>query len=321
MSDARGETEPSPLSRWLPQWAGAIAPVTLISAVLFYFGYVSSRAQYEYFGVDVDIIGLGTQDYIMRSPQPLLVPLLTLTLLGACGLLVHLLLHRRVLAALGSPDAAGTVLLADRRARAVRRGARATMAFGAFLVAAAVVLLFAYGSAHEWPAYALITPLLLISGAGLVAYAWRIVDVVDRVHPVPEPSHADPAPMMRRSARFLVYVLLVAATFWATATVAQLTGRGLARELADSPERLPRVILDTRERLYLRDGIVVETQLPKAENQEFRYRYRELRLLVIGRDRMFLVPERWSASNSTIVVPIDDKVRVQFQFQNDAPSR
>jgi hypothetical protein len=44
-----------------------------------------------------------------------------------------------------------------------------------------------------------------------------------------------------------------------------------------------------------------------------------LRLLIVGRDRMFLVPETWSASNSTLVVPLDESVRVQFQFQNSPP--
>jgi hypothetical protein len=68
---------------WLGSWATVIAPVSVVSALLFYFGYVASRAQYEYFGVDVDVVGLGTQAYIMRSPQPLLVPLLVFTMLGA----------------------------------------------------------------------------------------------------------------------------------------------------------------------------------------------------------------------------------------------
>jgi hypothetical protein len=34
---------------------------------------------------------------------------------------------------------------------------------------------------------------------------------------------------------------------------------------------------------------------------------------------MFLVPDRWSASNSTLIVPLDGNVRVQFQFQFDPP--
>ncbi|GAA3383287.1 hypothetical protein [Cryptosporangium minutisporangium] len=320
MIDAGTEPEPGGFPRWLPAWAAAIGPVTLISAVLFYFGYVSSRAQYEYFGVDVDVIGLGTRDYIMRSPQPLLVPLLTLTLLGAGGLLVHLLLHRRVLAVLASPSVSDVVR--TRRAHQARRITRAAITLGAFLLTSGIALLFAYETLQEWPAYALVTPALLICGASLVAYAWRFADLITAAAPAseaPAPVDADPAPGLRRSARFLVYLLLVTAIFWATATVAQLTGRGLAREVAADPERLPRVILDTRERLYLRNGIVEETQLPNAEHQEFRYRYRRLRLLVIGEDRMLLVPDVWSASNSTIIVPIDESMRMQFQFQNDAP--
>jgi hypothetical protein len=31
------------------------------------------------------------------------------------------------------------------------------------------------------------------------------------------------------------------------------------------------------------------------------------------------VPERWSPSNSTIRVPLDDSVRVQFRFVNREP--
>jgi hypothetical protein len=31
------------------------------------------------------------------------------------------------------------------------------------------------------------------------------------------------------------------------------------------------------------------------------------------------VPDSWSASNTTLLVPLDDNVRVQFQFRNLAP--
>ena len=49
--------------RWVSLAGNVIAPATAISALLFYFGYVSSRSQYEYFGLDVDTIGLTTQDF------------------------------------------------------------------------------------------------------------------------------------------------------------------------------------------------------------------------------------------------------------------
>ena len=84
-------------------------------------------------------------------------------------------------------------------------------------------------------------------------------------------------------------------------------------------DRLAPVILDTRERLFLADGTVEETALPVEEGDRFRYRYRGLRLLILGSDRLFLVPDAWSASDSTLVVPLDDSVRVQFRFMNRAP--
>src|SRR5215207_3006727 len=91
--------EEKPLSAQLERWLGllgsVIAPASLIGALLFYFGYVSSRAQFDYFGIDVDAVGLSTQDYVMRSPQPLLVPLLILALVGAGLIALHARIRHR----------------------------------------------------------------------------------------------------------------------------------------------------------------------------------------------------------------------------------
>ena len=79
------------------------------------------------------------------------------------------------------------------------------------------------------------------------------------------------------------------------------------------------VILDTQDRLFLTDGIVKETALPAQEDARFKFRYRGLRLLIHGDGKLFLVPEKWSPSDSTLLVPLDDSVRVQFRFVNRAP--
>jgi hypothetical protein len=83
--------------------------------------------------------------------------------------------------------------------------------------------------------------------------------------------------------------------------------------------RLPSVILDTKERLYLRSPGIEETLLPESQGQTFHYRYRRLRLLIHGRDRMFLVPDTWSASNSTMIVAMDGSVRVHSSSRTSAP--
>jgi hypothetical protein len=295
--------------RWARSAATVIAPATVVSTVLFYFGYVSARSQYEYFGIDVDTVGLGTQDYIMRSPQPLLVPLFVLAMAGI-GILALLATTRRWVATAEEPDAP------VHRIRRVRRLIRRCIAVGAILLGAGIVLLLNYMWLRGWTFYPLVTPLLIGLGSALVAYGNRVRELSRRA----EEQEVDrSALLLRRSSYALVFVLVAVSVFWTTATVAQWSGRGLAKEQALTLDRLPSVILDTKERLFLRSPGVMEAVLPESEGKTFHYRYRNLRLLIHGNDRMFLVPNSWSASNSTLVVRLDDSVRVQFQFQNQQP--
>jgi hypothetical protein len=281
------------IERWYALATTFVAPATLVSALLFYFGYVSSRARYAYFGIDVDTIGLSTRDFIMRSPQALLVPLLVIALGGAVLLLGHAALQRR--------------------------GVSQRTVNGALIVAAAVlfaglVLLFGFPVFGDFRLYNLVTPLLIATGAALLAYAgrWRRA-----AQSVPRDTSSERTAI--RGSVLLALVVVATCLFWATATIAEWAGLGAAMRSAREPEEFRRVIVDTHERLYLTDGIVEEFVLDQEEGQTFRYRYRELRLLVQGSERMFLIPSRWSESNSTIVVPLDGSVRIQFRFDARSP--
>jgi hypothetical protein len=333
-------TDDKPLGTQVQQWvsfgASIIAPVTVISAVLFYFGYVSSRSEYGYFGIDVDTIGLSTQGYVMRSPQVLLVPLLVLGLVGAGLLVINSAVRGRVALALNrsgesqdqDDQGAGSRVHFER----IRRNLRRTAIVGLVILVAGIVLLFAYPYLRSWSPYPLVTPLVIAIGAALAAYAWSLGNFVRRIEPEPTVADlktggpggvaarpADPALLARRTAAVLICVVIAASLFWATATIAQWTGRGLAEYQARHLDSLPSVILDTKERLFLRDPGITETLLPASDGQTFHYRYRGLRLLIDGQDRLFLVPDQWSASDSTLVVPLDESVRVQFQFENQPP--
>ena len=131
------------LQRWVSLATTVIAPATVLGALLFYFGYVSSRAQFAYFGVDVDTIGLTTQDYVMRSPQPLLVPLLVLTLLGVGAMVLHASIRQRI--ATTESGARGPA-----RRDAYLRAAHRLLIVGLALIGAGVVLLVRPG--HPAPA-------------------------------------------------------------------------------------------------------------------------------------------------------------------------
>src|SRR3954452_169622 len=154
MADERSQAE-----RWVGFAAGIVAPVTVLSALLFYFGYVSSRSRYDYFGIEVDTIGLSTRDYVMRSPQPLLVPLLVLTLGAAGVLLLHNAVRVRINAARGTP-----------RAQRQERIISWTQLAGATLLVIGVLALLGYSLIGHLSYYALFTPALLGLGAAVLGY-------------------------------------------------------------------------------------------------------------------------------------------------------
>ncbi len=266
-----------PWERWLSIGGNIVAPVTALTTLLFYFGYVSSRQEYLYFGLDVDTIGLTTQDFVMRSGQPLLVPLIVLPLL-----------------------AAGAILGARQLRPWLLGHARHGEVVGSALLLAGVVLLVSYPVAGQWPYYPLVTPLTMALGGAATGYAVGL-----RHAPIP--------------ARVALWLVVAACVFWATATVAQWSGAGLARDEADHLEQRPQVVVDTRERLYLQSPDIVETALPPGEGQQFAFRYRGWRLLIQKGDRMFLVPCQpsggscvWRPGSPTVLLQGGQDTRLQF---------
>jgi hypothetical protein len=288
-------SEPTPTGRRLQDLVSSvssvIAPITLISAVLFYFGYVYTTTEYAYFGLDVDTIGLSTQEFIMRSPQALLTPLLGVGLVGAAVGLANGLVRGRVAAAADAPW----------RLRRFLRAAVWMGLSGRILLGVGAVMVVAYGPLRTIvPLYELVTPAMLAIGAALAVYGLRMEGLLGRPP--------------RRAAALALYAVLATSLLWATATLAQYGGRGAAITLGRSltTER-PAVVLDTKERLYLNTNAVREVMLPTGPGEQaYRYRYRNLRLLIQGKDRLFLVPSPWSRGEATLVLPLDDAVRIQF---------
>ncbi|MFE1645146.1 hypothetical protein ACFM35_06195 [Microbacterium sp. P01] len=273
-----------------------VAPATLVAGLLFYFGYVSSRAYFSYFGIDVDLLRLSNQGFVMRSPGALLLPAIVVLSLSALLVLGHRVLRRWTSSS-------------GERARSV---AVVFGAVGAVLLFTGLVFAGMYGALRSWDASSFLTPLLLTAGAGFCAYAAA----------------------MSRSSRaergglgvVVLFVLVVAAgAFWTTATVAQSWGLGEARSQAADLSSLPAVVLDTRERLAPGNADITVQSLDEASapvdaesgTQTYRYRYYGLRLLVEGGGRLYLVPDRWSADASTLVIPFDDSVRLRFRFFPD----
>ena len=201
----------------------------------------------------------------MRSPQPLLVPLLVLTLLAGGFLAAHLAARRR---AAVHPS--------------FRSVAKGLVAVGLILLGLGVALLFGYAVIGDWAYYPLSTPLILAAGGTLAAYGITTIRWMDKRAEDTSVRSAFAGPAVLIS----LWLAVAASLFWATATLAQWSGRGLAKEQARNFGELPSVIVDSKQRLFLPAGTgVAERDLTgEADGQAFRYRYWNLRLLIHGRD-------------------------------------
>jgi hypothetical protein len=283
--------------KWMGFLSSFVAPLTLVTALLFYFGYVSTREFFRYFGIDVDIIGLSSQEFVMRSPGALFIPVMVLLLLAAGLMVGHRRLRRHVETLAPEP----------------RRRLIAIIAWtGIGFLLAGLALAFLMPLFDGWGEAQLLAPLALAIGAGLTAYAASTVRALGGTG-------------IGRGVVVILVLVLVAGTFWSTATVAQWWGLGQARALAADLRTLPAVVLDTKERLHPGNADIEFRKLggaasAPADGEEppptFGYRYYGLRLLAQGSGRLYLVPDQWSADASTIVVPYGD-VRVRFRFLPD----
>lgn len=290
-------TEPGlGFEKWMGFLSSFVAPLTLVTALLFYFGYVSTREFFRYFGVDVDIVGLSSQEFVMRSPGALFIPVMVLTLLAATAILGHRVLRSWLLG----------------QERTIQRRVIGGIAWtGIAFILAGLVLAFLVPLLPDWTYGQLLTPLFLAIGAGLAAYAAATVRALDSASG-------------GRGVVVLLVLVMIAGTFWSTATIAQWWGLGQARSLAADLTTLPAVVLDTRERLYPGNDDITFQQLGEESSAAaadsapaaFGYRYFGLRLLAQGSGRLYLVPDTWSPDASTIVVPFDE-VRVRFRFVPD----
>ncbi|MEV6553355.1 hypothetical protein AB0M57_32345 [Streptomyces sp. NPDC051597] len=276
----------APWGTWLKALAGFVAPTTLLTALLLYFGYAFTDAQYEYFGIDPATLGFSTQDFLLRSAAALWMP-------------VGVTLFVGLVAALGYFWAAAVAGSRPHLLRRVTRAGVCLLMCGVGLFALGVL-----GGFQVWPAAQLTTPLLLLCGLLLVVYG-RLMHL-----------KATGRPFVGEVTAFCIAAALITlCSFWAVQAYAQGHGEHEARYLARHLRLRPEVVVDTTERLYFTAPGVRETSLPEGgSGQHFKYRYRGLRLLAQSGDRMFIVPKSWTRQRGAVLVlPVGAGVRVAFR--------
>lgn len=291
---ATAPDSPDRLRSVLQLVGSVVAPTTLLTALLFYFGWAHAYWFFSYFGFDISLLGLTTQDYVMRSVDALFVPL-TLSLgIGLVLVWVHAAVAARLFVG----------------PRAQSRARAAVLAVGAcgfllFLTGMAGFLVKSLRSS-----YLFVYPLSLGSGTLLLSYASRLhrrrhrsVGGRGAVGPFRLPPLVEAAG---------VFLLVAVSLFWVSTNYAAAVGETRARQYEQELTSYPAAFVYSTERLHL-DAPGVEEIACDEPGAGYRFRYQRLRLMLRSGGHYFLLPETWTRRDGVaIVVPESDSVRLQF---------
>ncbi len=287
----------SVFERRLALVTNTLAPATLITAVLFYFGYVTAGREYAYFGLSSQILGFSSQDYLMRGFAALYAPLVVVIFAGLMltwghGALADFLQVDR------DQLAAGRVQLA------VRIASTLLMSIGAaFSVRGLVGIFFPVLSATEPIAT---TPLSLAVGVLVLSYGRHLLTRFGFGS-----SHRGVfSRRLEQAVTAGVGALVVLSAFWAVNSYAAAYGCAEAFRQGRALHELPAVVLDSKDELSIRYRGIHESPLIDSD---LRHRYTGLRLLLASNGKLFLIPDHWSHVDGAAVVLADnDSIRIQL---------
>lgn len=264
--------------------SAVIAPVTALTALFVYFGFVRTSAFFGYFGINLGVLKLSVQDYVLRSVHV------------SFGAVVRLALVGALLIALNQ----GVALILARRAAGERtdRALRWTLT-----TSGAVLVVLGLTSAVNRAVTAVLNP--LIGSALLALGAIMMLRFGSTLL-----GNRDGSSGHRTSV--LTAVVLVIAGFWAATIYAQDLGLEAARSIDASVGRLPLVTVFSAEPLDLPGRDVIASRITVGD-QQYRYRYSGLSLLTYSNDRWFVITGRLSDGyhSSVAILRDSDAIRVE----------
>ena len=276
---------------------GFLANVTVLTALLVYFGWRRSATQSEQLGITESILGMSTRDYLLRSVRPVLVLLVGVSVVGFAWVMLDRWLVPLVRSRADRSDSDGRN---DRRVVWVLRALSV-----AWIILPTLVWLIGF----LWQALAFVLfPVSIGIGVLLMLYAahLRQLDVV-----------SDDAARRRSLAARLSGALLVGVClFWTAANYAHVEGIQLARDIVADTDQLPSVIVYSEGRLHLDGPSVIETRLSNVEGG-IQYRYSGLRLLEHTDDKYFLISDGWTPTYGVLFTLRDDDESVRIDLIRD----
>jgi hypothetical protein len=290
------------------------APATVISGLLYFFGYFHAFYYCDRFGVNSTILGISNRDYIIRSIDGLFIPL-------------------GVIAAVGLGLSWGYNVLPDRIRKLRPPWLIPLLAIAGVLIAlnGLTRLLFATPLNRGF----LVAPISVIVGVLLV---WAVITVRRRDRapakpaavvagsfgrPVPEGSERRAPPQVKDEASLrevfeltVIFVLIVGSLFWIANDYSSAAGSTRAQEVEEQLPTMPTVVIFSEKDLHLDSpGIRDVACSDPAGDSAYHHRYDGLVLILQSSENYVVVPRTWtSTAGHAIVLPRNSIGAVRLEF-------
>ncbi|WP_117215522.1 hypothetical protein [Allorhizocola rhizosphaerae] len=277
------------------QLAALLGNVTVVTALLIYFGWQRSETQARRLGIDESILAMSPREYILRSVGPVFQLLLIVAVGGMLWWFFDQFLVGR--AVMSRSD--------DGRRIGVRLWRAPYFWPWIVLICAVLCSVVPVAAWFYWPedAYVLF-PLGVAASVLLGLYALQLRDIV-----------ADRRTPRGSWGKAFALLILVLCLFLSGSRRAEVLGNELADDLArqlSNGSNTVRVVVYSPDRLHIDAPGVAEEPLPK-EDSRYRYRYSGLIFLEYTGGKYFLVPDGWRPGDGMVVVlKDDDKLRVEM---------
>jgi hypothetical protein len=269
-----------------------VAPTTLLTSLLFFFGWSRAYWFYDYFGVHSTLLGLTSQDYVQQSLDGLFVPLMVTACIALLALWAHTLLRSRLGA--GGSSRLPRVLIP------VLAGVGLVLAVAGLWSVVGDTVLRRYLAA---------APVCLAAGVMLLVYAvhlWRATTAKGGA------MARSRSPWLAVAEWAAVFMLVGLSLFWAANDYSAAVGRSRARQFVAELPLYPSAVVYSQHSLNLEAPGVREVRCRDQEGA-YRFRYDGLKLVLQSGSQYLFLPEVWTPSNGVaILMPRTDALRLEL---------
>jgi hypothetical protein len=273
-------------SKALRVFGSLLAPTTVLTALLFYFGTRHATYFCERFGVHYSVLGLSAPDYLIRSADGMLVPL---TVVAVAGLAV--LWGYRFLRSALAPRTWRTL---------ARRAVPVLVSLGLGLVVLGFVGLAAHALLYVVPGL-----------PGLcVALGVILFPAAERLHQ--DLSGKRPAGVVPVIQWTFTFVLATIGLFCAVTDYSAAVGTARGYEYETKLASLPETVVFSTKDIGVRGPGVTMTACT-AQDAAYRFRYDGFVMVLQSGGQSFLLPKEWNSRDGVaLVLPRSGDVRLEF---------